>query len=165
MAKLRHIFVDLDGVLADFMRGALALHQRDELLGNWPAGEWDMPKVLGISSGKFWGAITKRGAGFWEALDVYPWTFEMIERLRDIAPITIATSPSLDPGCLDGKMRWIAAASGPVVSRLPHRPVKAPAGPSGRRADRRPRQQHRSLPQARRPGCPLSAAVEFQSRD
>jgi len=107
MTKPRHIFVDLDGVLADFVRAALALYERDELLDCWPAGEWNMPKVLDISRGKFWGAIDRQGGAFWESLEIYPWTFKLIDRQREIAPITIATSPSLDPSCLAGKVRWM----------------------------------------------------------
>jgi 5'(3')-deoxyribonucleotidase len=113
MPTLRHIFVDLDGVLADFVQSSLALHDRSHLLECWPGGEWDMPKVMGISRGEFWRAISQQGSPFWEMLEPYPWTAELLDQLRSIAPVTIATSPSMDPGCLDGKVRWMQRHLGP----------------------------------------------------
>ena len=104
---MRHIFVDLDGVLADFVSAALTLHGRSDLLDSWPAGERDMAKGLGISSSKFWAEIDRAGAEFWASLEPYPWTFDFLDQLQSIAPITIATSPSNDPGCLAGKLQWM----------------------------------------------------------
>lgn len=107
MADWQHIFVDLDGVLADFVSGALKLHEREDHLEAWPPGEFDMARALGITSGQFWGGIDRAGACFWGELKPFPWAFELIRELRTIAPVTIATSPSQDPNCLAGKVQWL----------------------------------------------------------
>ena len=94
MAAPEHIFLDLDGVLADFVTAAAHLHGRPDILSAWPLGTWDMHTALGMSSGAFWGAIDKAGCDFWAGLEPFPWTFELFDRLRNIAPVTIASSPS-----------------------------------------------------------------------
>ena len=33
--------------------------------------------------------------------------FELFDRLQEVAPVTIASSPSYDPACLAGKIRWL----------------------------------------------------------
>ena len=104
---IQHVFVDLDGVLADFVGAALELHGRPDVLDNWPPGEWNISAVLGVSSGEFWKALDRQGAGFWESLEPFPWTFELLDTIGKVAPFTILTCPSLDPGCLDGKVRWL----------------------------------------------------------
>lgn len=107
MSGPRHIFLDLDGVLTNFVGASLQLHSRSELLESWPAGVWDTHVVCGMSNGDFWKVIELRGSAFWSDMEPYPWAFDLVEQLRQIAPVTIASSPSLDPGSLDGKIRWL----------------------------------------------------------
>lgn len=105
--SVRHIFVDLDGVLADFVTAALHLHCRPEALSGWPLGEFECHRALQITPGQFWSRIDQEGARFWAELAPFPWMRELFDRLRSVAPVTIASSPSYDPGCLEGKVRWI----------------------------------------------------------
>ena len=104
---VRHIFVDMDGVLADFVTAAVHLHCRPEVLQGWPLGEFECPRVLEISPSAFWNRIDDVGDSFWSGLEPFPWMRDLLERLREIAPVTIASSPSYDPASLAGKVRWL----------------------------------------------------------
>jgi len=111
------IFIDMDGVLVDFVGGAADLFNRDhkELLQNWPAGEYDICKVLDIPTDEFWAEINRHGKGWWEALSPTKECFELIEMVEKIDPEwTVATSPSQDPNnplaeamAAAGKIAWM----------------------------------------------------------
>ncbi|HID21142.1 MAG TPA: hypothetical protein EYP14_01900, partial [Planctomycetaceae bacterium] len=107
------IFVDMDGVLSDFVSAALALHGRLDALPTWPPGVWDLSRVLGRSSAEVWGGIARRGEDFWATLPPYPWADELIRLVRQFAPFTILSSPSNQPSCLSGKMIWLQKHFGP----------------------------------------------------
>lgn len=102
-----HIFLDMDGVIADFVSATLALHGRAEALENWPAGERDIPAVLGMSRSEFWRVIDEQGADFWAGLAPFPWFEELVALVREFGPMSILTAPSLAPACLDGKVQWL----------------------------------------------------------
>ena len=105
-------FVDMDGVAANFVQGALNAHgfddfQTNEIIGNWPRGEFSIPKVLGMTSLKFWGFITQE---VWENLSVYPETLKLMETLHDFfgfENVFFLSSPTTEPSCLHGKGTWI----------------------------------------------------------
>lgn len=105
--KIEHIFIDLDGVLVDFFNAALKLHGAPHLADNWPAGEWDMPKVIGIGKGDFWRAIDDAGPLWWASLASYAWVAQLLTLAESVAPFTIATSPSLSPNSYMGKALWL----------------------------------------------------------
>ncbi len=101
-------FVDVDGVLCDFVGGALRLFRREDLLSSWPPGEWSIAKLLGLTEGDFWAGID-RDFVFWETLRPtaeYQDIMEAVEK-RFGDNVYLLTSPSLNPACLAGKARWI----------------------------------------------------------
>jgi len=87
----------MDGVLTDFVSAVLRIHDRIELLKNWPPGERDIPKVLGLSRGAYWRKIDEQGSDFWASLEPYPWFDELIALVRGLSPFTILTAASLSP--------------------------------------------------------------------
>ncbi|MDB4614339.1 hypothetical protein OAH18_01485 [bacterium] len=102
-----HILLDMDGVIADFVTAALRLHGGAEALANWPPGEWDMAKVLGLGTSAFWQPIDKMGADFWADLKPYAWTPQLISLIEEFAPYTILSSPGLGEEAPTGKIRWL----------------------------------------------------------
>ena len=104
---IQHVFLDMDGVLTDFIGAALRAHGRSEFLEHWPPGERDAPKALGISRRQFWSAIDAQGSDFWAELDPYPWVGELLQRVEAVAPFSVLTAPSLSPSSLKGKVRWM----------------------------------------------------------
>lgn len=103
------ILIDLDGVLSDFLGGALRLFDFDPLA--YPPGEYAIWKPLGITQSDFWQTI-ERNPTFWEDLEPYPWCAGVIATLASLKEHrginwTIATGPSRDPSCPMQKVRWM----------------------------------------------------------
>ena len=99
-------FVDLDGVLVDFVGPALRLHGKD--LAPLEV-RWNFPEQVGFTRetlGQFWDALDQP---FWRSL---PWTHEGRDLLRGVEAafadrVSLLSSPCLTPGCLEGKREWI----------------------------------------------------------
>lgn len=107
MIRPRRVFVDLDGVLVDWMGGVRRIFPELPTDEAWPAGRYDVAAVLGINRNAFWRIIAAEGEDWWANLDPYPWAGELLERAAEVGPVTIATS--LAP-CLDshaGKALWL----------------------------------------------------------
>lgn len=102
------VFFDLDGVLADFVRGAL-LHHRAVL----PIGEvqWGFPSQIGftgVDDPAFWERMDRV---FWADLSPYSDGFCLLrstEGLVGAENIGLLTSPCDTVGCVDGKRDWVA---------------------------------------------------------
>jgi 5'(3')-deoxyribonucleotidase len=99
----------MDGVLTDFVSAALRLHGRPGALHDWPRGERDIPKMLNLTRTQYWKLIDAQGADFWASLEPFSWFGELVALAREFAPVTVLTSPSLAPSCLEGKVRWLYA--------------------------------------------------------
>lgn len=104
---VKHIFLDMDGVLSDFIGAACRLFERHDVLTNWPLGERDTPKAFGMSASQFWGKIDGAGADYWANLEPYSWNQELISLIKQTAPFTILSAPSLGVECPTGKLRWL----------------------------------------------------------
>lgn len=102
------ILVDMDGVLCDFMGPAVRLHDFDaeKVQSEWPSGEFDVCKVLGIAPMKFWERIDRQGFRFWESLPEYQWTQELIG-IVNCHEFVIASCPSWSPDSSSGKVGWL----------------------------------------------------------
>jgi hypothetical protein len=103
-------FLDLDGVLVDFVGGVCKLHNiPDPYLDPVNYGVWGFAGVAGMSNNQFWDSLT---LDFWENLE---WTHDgaAILHLCELAygehNICILTSPpaSRQDEAITGKMRWI----------------------------------------------------------
>jgi len=105
---IAHILLDMDGVITDFLSRALALHDAEDLLQQWPQGVSDAPEALGLSKDDFWKPIDAVGTEFWETLPTYPWSRELVEQLQEVAPVTILTNPgNQSASCVAGKVQWL----------------------------------------------------------
>ncbi len=100
------IFLDLDGVLFDFRRGAELAHGRTlDYTEPRTWGEWDFEKLWDITAAKFWEPINMSPA-FWSTL---PKTAEadslvgLAEGLVGQANVCILTAPASGPFCIPGK--------------------------------------------------------------
>ena len=107
MPRLSRCFIDMDGVLVDFVNLALKIHDREDLQTNWPPGETDIHRLLNISKSDFWEKLDSLGASLWKNLPPYPWYQELIGIVESFSPWTILTSPSLNPECPTGKVQWM----------------------------------------------------------
>ncbi len=101
-------YLDLDGVLVDFVSGALREHNR-----TLPAKDvrWDFPGQIGFVQGAkdplFWAPL---GYQFWATLD---WTPEGrallagVETIFGEENVVLMTSPCATDGAVEGKVAWI----------------------------------------------------------
>jgi len=114
MPTITRIFLDLDGVLADWATAAILLHGHvpEAVLSSWPAGTYDLADVLGISDNEMWRPINDAGASFWADLEPLPWCGDLMSLCMRTAPTTILTSPSKDPAAAAGKTMWLQAVFG-----------------------------------------------------
>ena len=129
--RIRKVFLDLDGVIADVVAGLFARHGRKDFpwRSEWPVGRYgNVHELLGLSARKCWDL----GEGFWANL---PTTFDgglihsaLAERCGEDVPIYFLTKPIVIVeddrrvyllGCQDGKREWVRRRFGDDgVSRL-----------------------------------------------
>lgn len=104
MPQEPHIFLDMDGVLVDFVGGVAKEFNADlsEL------DHWNINKALCMSATDFWTRL-QENKRFWAELEAYPWTRELVHTCLDLTGgnVTIATSPTMDVNCASQKMYWI----------------------------------------------------------
>lgn len=97
-------YLDLDGVLVDFVKGALKLHNSDikpsEIV-------WDIDKQLGLTPEQFWSPFNFT---FWANLEWTPEGKEILELVESVYGdnIAILTSPPKTGGAVEGKLAWVA---------------------------------------------------------
>lgn len=102
------VFFDLDGVVADFVSAALAVHA-----AALPVEDvtWDFPTQIGFESvddAKFWAPL---GFDFWAGLALYPDGLCLLKAAESLVGpdcIALLTSPCDTPGCVQGKLAWVA---------------------------------------------------------
>ena len=109
------IFLDMDGVIADFIKAALQVHFNEkwrEVLEAWPKGVYETYGHMGITEVQFWDKINEGGADFWANIPEFPWTYDLIEMCREYGKVCILSSPSRNPDCAQGKLRWVKRVFG-----------------------------------------------------
>jgi 5'(3')-deoxyribonucleotidase len=99
------LFLDMDGVLVDFVSGALGALGRTDLKDT-DVTQPDMAQQLQISSEDFWGA-QNRDPDFWLNLKPYEGAVEFYEALSRMATVYICSSPSLHVNCASHKLIWL----------------------------------------------------------
>lgn len=111
------ILLDMDGVLANFVGGAIKMMNKKSAPGHaikmtiedWPHHEYNVAKIFGLSQQEFWGYLEKHdhGFSFWASLEPYPWFEELLAIVSEVDPeYHIATSPA-NPNSASGKIFWL----------------------------------------------------------
>jgi 5'(3')-deoxyribonucleotidase len=104
------ILLDMDGVLVDFIRGCIEVHDlrttTEELYKENP-GCWDVLSILKMQAPAFWKPMDFE---FWSKLEWLSDGPDIVKHLEERygqEHITLWTSPSENYGCMDGKKRWV----------------------------------------------------------
>lgn len=105
-SMITHVYVDLDGVLADFFGGVC------DLIGvpARPPTTFDgLADAFGLSNNDLWAQIDRAGSRFWSELKPYGWNEELLGICQKIAPdgVYIASSPSWHGSSAAGKIEWM----------------------------------------------------------
>ena len=99
------IFLDMDGVIVNFHKEVI---KRFNYKGEWPKGEYDCTKVLGMSVRNFWNELDC--LRFWADLEIYPEAEEIIRMCEEYVGqenICLLSTPTDHPDCLSGKLKWL----------------------------------------------------------
>jgi 5'(3')-deoxyribonucleotidase len=113
------IFIDMDGVLVDFVLGAMQA-LGNPIPNNWETADEDymlrMPyprgvvmlnETLGLTYEDFWEKLLLAKPAFWESLEPYPWADRLYLELSQLAPVMIVSKPTEKPSCVEGKVAWL----------------------------------------------------------
>lgn len=108
MKNNKTCFLDMDGVLVDFIGGVLrAFNIKDNPYDDITNYGKKIINALNISSKKFYNALDYN---FWKDLN---WTkegkniLELIEKYFGKSNICLLTAPTRNIGCIPGKLKWV----------------------------------------------------------
>lgn len=107
----RKIYLDMDGVLANFMYSAVKLFVDNDtiifhLLRTWPL-HMSLHDLVGVAEGQFWNRINQGGTSFWAGLRIYPWTVRLLKLAEKHGDVFILSSPARGANSAGGKVVWI----------------------------------------------------------
>lgn len=97
------IYCDLDGVIANFVEGAIEATGLPIVHDD--VNQWDFFKPH-MTAEDFWSRIHAQSC-FWEDLPVYPWAHELVEALRGFGEVVYCSDPSHDDEAATGKIKWL----------------------------------------------------------
>jgi 5'(3')-deoxyribonucleotidase len=105
------VFLDMDGVIADFVGGITSLHGRPSPYSDPKNfGEFHMDKIWGMTAEEFWAPLNRINSfDFWANLNPTPEAHDIVDLLSSrygVENVCILTSPTLDSGCVPGKRAW-----------------------------------------------------------
>lgn len=98
------LLFDIDGVLGDFQRAALAIHKK------WipyEKIEWDFWKQVDLKAEEFYAPLDY---AFWRDIEPLADGMELLRLVEKLVPpeqIGLLTAPILNDGCCDGKRAWV----------------------------------------------------------
>lgn len=110
MPKIKHIFIDMDGVLSNWLDAACEALNLDvknkEIRQKTKDGIW-LDEMGFFTEEEMWDVIKPKGTDWWKDLDIYPWATHLINKMKEFGEIHFLTSPGLCEMAPTGKMQWI----------------------------------------------------------
>lgn len=100
------IYLDMDGVVADFQARACELFARTDLLKRWPAG-LGVDQAIGVSRERFWEVADRKAPEFFAELKPLPWFDELYAELSEIGPVVFCSRPTYNPDHVAQKLAWL----------------------------------------------------------
>jgi 5'(3')-deoxyribonucleotidase len=114
------IYLDMDGVLADFLESFFDIHERYDLTERYKNGEfptnWDFDGELGDEE-DWWKPVREKGqVSFWENINPYPYSGNVVKMVKNTGlPWYICTTPYYgNSDCVYGKITWLHKYLGPI---------------------------------------------------
>jgi 5'(3')-deoxyribonucleotidase len=108
--KIKHIFIDMDGVLSNWLDAAcesLGIDVKNkEIRQKTKGGIW-LDQMGFFTEEEMWNIITAEGTDWWANLPIYPWATRLINKMKEFGEIHFLTSPGLCEMAPTGKVQWI----------------------------------------------------------
>ena len=103
------IFLDVDGVICNFVEASLKAHGRYEK--HEDVKTWAYYHDWGMSDADFWAKCS--GVEFWANLTEYPWAGQMVATADSLAERYFLTAPTSTKRaeCIIGKEQWLLGDS------------------------------------------------------
>jgi len=110
------VYLDMDGVVVDFIGGVGRLFGIDNLRGTWQdriiaSGcnnpEYRVSPVLGLTEGEVWRRIEEAGVEFWRALEAHEWYPDLLNFLEERYGRVVYLSTPANPSSATGKIQWL----------------------------------------------------------
>lgn len=79
---------------------------------NWKPGNYDVAPEIGTTEEELWKKVSEVGESYWTNIEPYPWAKEMYDWLTMQGDVVILTSPTIDPSCHSGKVKWLYKFTG-----------------------------------------------------
>ena len=127
------IFLDLDGVLADFVSAARDVHRYHDpanVPADYVAAKWDFFTDWGITGKTFWSHIHAKGLDFYGSwVQPYSWALTILREVdRGHDDFAVLTAPSSSHWSYAGKKLWVDTYLRPacrrpiklIVANMPH---------------------------------------------
>ena len=108
------IYLDVDGVLVNWVKGAASLFGKTEadVYANWEPQNFDVAPPLGITEDELWEKIDAAGMDWWADLELMPWAKDLYQECLSLAPVYFLTSPSYHWSSAAGKLVWFQKFTG-----------------------------------------------------
>ncbi|CAK0752262.1 putative 5' nucleotidase, deoxy (Pyrimidine), cytosolic type C protein (NT5C) [Azospirillaceae bacterium] len=108
------IYLDMDGVIADFTTAYLKLIKSD--LSHDDVKDWNIFKYTNQTESEFWVTLGLAGEDFWTDIPIYPYALNLIKDLKAIDDVTILTSVfEVVPVAAVGKIKWLEKYVKPMI--------------------------------------------------
>jgi len=120
--RIPEIFLDVDGIFADFANTVLRLFglEQPERL-QWDLMDDDLVGSLCNHEDRMWDHINAQGHDFWATLPQLPWARELYELFKESGEyVGFCTSPAKSPWSCSGKYAWLERFAGPQDVRNIH---------------------------------------------
>jgi hypothetical protein len=103
MSKIGKLYLDVHGVLADFVRWSHLVHEKEY---SHPEC-WLFHKNWGISSDEFWEVINDSGQDFWEFIPKFEWADQVVDLLRSRFELTFLSAGGSSVESRVGTALWV----------------------------------------------------------
>ena len=105
------VLLDVDGVIGNFTKAVCDTLNFTEahynhLISRWTPGVNEISEQIGINQNFMWRAIDNNPS-FWEDIELYDYSLELVDYLQSKYEVHICTSPSSNPNCAAGKITWL----------------------------------------------------------
>lgn len=101
------VFVDMDGVVADFVGGAKLLIENNGYKQITDCTNYKIESWYGLSTKEFWRIIDGEKDWFWSELNRLDHAIDLINTAKMVGSVYFLTSPSRSPYCFSGKKYWV----------------------------------------------------------